>query len=238
MNNNGNNNIPSSKNDDGMLTKVTEDVYKDIKNKYLCKIPDNWNFECKTKKIEFKDIQSLMVQNGISPNIAKKYYGEDSSIITDAHIIFLTMLENNNMIAKPLFMGEMKKQGTNDKRLREGKKRQAIGNAAPDRVAKNFEIASDFCYLCNKDFFPYNVFLHGCDFKESEMTVTTKAKLLPFFGELNVLNPYFDKNIFWGRKGGSCFYQHEDYTYEQLYKYCYECCELGINYYLSNYIEK
>ena len=103
----------------------------------------------------------------------------------------------------------------------EGKKKQAIGNAGPDRVAKNFEIAADYCFLCDKTFFPYNVFLHGCDFRESEITNTTKAKLHPFFGELNILNPYFDKDIFWARKGGSCFFQGNDYTYEQLYNICF-----------------
>ena len=134
-------------------------------------------------------------------------------------------------------MGEMKKQGTNEKRMLEGKKKQSIGNAGPDRVAKNYVIASDFCYLCDKFFFPYNVFLHGCDFKENEITTTTKAKLQPFFGTLNNLNPYFDNDIWWGRKGGSCFFQGDDYTYEQLYNICFQCCEIGILYYISKYQE-
>jgi type II restriction enzyme len=237
MNNKGNNNIPTSKNDDDMLTTATKNVFESIREKYLCLIPDTWNFECGEKKLTFKDIKEKMISEGISPSKAESYYGGKSSIETDAHVIYLTMSVDGKIVRKPIFMGEMKKQGTNDRRLMEGKKRQAIGNAGTDRVAKNFEIASDYCFLCDKEFFPYNVFLHGCDFKESEITVTTKAKLHPFFGALNVLNPYFDKDVFWTRKGGSCFFQGEPYTYESLYKVCFECAEIGVKHYLKKYAE-
>lgn len=237
MNNKGNNNIPSSKTDDELLTDAVKKACKDIREKYLCRIPDTWNIECSAKKIPFKDIKEEMVNEGIAASKADSYYGGNSSIETDAPIIYLVMSFGSRKIRKPIFMGEMKKQGTNDRRIMEGKKKQAIGNAGPDRVAKNFEIASDYCYLCDKEFFPYNVFLHGCDFKEEEITGTTKSKLLPFFGTLNILNPYFDKDIFWARKGGSCFYQGKDYTYEQLYNICYECCEMGVAHYISKYKE-
>ena len=235
MNNKGNNNIPSSKTDDELLTIATKDAYVAIREKYLCRIPDTWNIDCKTKKLTFDVIKTEMINNGFSVSKAEQYYGLNSSIVTDAHIIYLIMNINNNIVHKPIFIGEIKKQGTNGKRLEEGKKRQAQGNAAGDRVAKNFEIASDYCYLCDKEFFPYNVFLHGYDFNETEITNTTKAKLQPFFGKLNVLNPYFDKDIFWTRKGGSCFYQGEDYTHEKIYNICFDCCEKGILYYLSKY---
>ena len=235
MNNKKNNIIPSSKTDDELLTIAAKNACEAIREKYLCGIPDTWNFECGTKKLTFKEIKAEMINEGISVSKADSYYGGNSSIETDAHVIYLIMNVGNRIIRKPIFMGEMKKQGTNDKRLLEGKKKQSIGNAGPDRVAKNFEIASDYCFLCDKEFFPYNVFLHGCDFKATEITVTTKAKLQPFFGSLNTLNPYFDKDIFWARKGGSCFFQGEDYTYDQLYKVCFECCEMGVKHYLSKY---
>lgn len=236
MSNTGNN-IPSSKIDDELLTLVTSNVFADIKDKYICLIPDTWNLECGTKKVTYKDINRLMIENGISVSKSKMYYGENSSIDTDAHIISLTINSDGKTMYKPLFMGEMKKQGTNDKRIKEGKKKQSQGNAAGDRVAKNYAISADFCYLCDKGFFPYNVFMYGCDFREDEITTTTKAKLQPFFGELNKLNPYFDTEIFWARKGGSCFIQGNIYTYEQLYNICYKCCELGIKYYISKYQE-
>lgn len=237
MNPSGNNNIPSSLSDDNLLTMVTENVCKDIRDRYLCSIPSTWDIECGTKKITYNDIREKYVEEGISPKKANEYYGLDSSIETDAHIIYLTMCLNGATIKRPLFLGEMKKQGTNDKRIEEGKKKQAIGNAAPDRVWKNFEIAAEYCYLSDKDFFPYNVFLHGCDFKEEDITMTTLAKLKPLFGKLNNFNPYFDKDIFWGLKGGCCYYQNLDYTDKQLYEYCYKCCEEGLKHYQKKYMD-
>lgn len=227
--------IPSSKHDDDLLTTVTVDVCNAINNSYIFRIPDTWNFECGPKRLTFKDIKRKMINEGISPKKAERYYGVDSSIITDSHIIYLTMKVDGKTIRKPLFLGEIKKQGTNDVRVAEGKKKQAIGNAAPDRISKNFLISSDFCYLSDKELFPYTVFLHGCDFNDVWLTNTMLAKIQPFFGELNKLNPFFDKDVFWNRRGGSCFFQGDNYTYEQLYKICYECCEVGVKHFLKKY---
>jgi type II restriction enzyme len=229
------NNIPSMSTDDELLSMAVQNVCNDIKDKYICSLPSTWYIECGIKKITYSEIKSMLIEQGISVEKANNYYGQESSIITDSYIIWLIMNDNGKQIKKPLFIGEMKKQGTNDKRVLEGKKRQAIGNAGPDRVAKNFFIASEYCYLLDKDVFPYNVFLHGCDFNENEITKTTKSKLEPFFGNLNILNPFFDKDIPWSRKGGSCFYQGTDYTHEELYNYSYKCCEITINYYLKKY---
>lgn len=228
--------ITSSKKDDELLTKVSQDVALALKKEYICKIPNTWNIQCGEKNISFNDLKSLMIdREGISRHKAEMYYGLDSNIITDASIIYLTIKENGNILYRPLFLGEMKKQGTNDRRMMEGMKKQAIGNAAGDRMCKNFMIAADLCHLANKDFFPYTLFLHGCDFKEEELTKTTLAKFQPFFGELNKLYPFFDKDITWAPKGGSCFYQGNEYTYEQLYNICYECCKCGIEHFLKKY---
>lgn len=230
------NNIISSKYDDDLLTEVTKSVSEHIRNEYICQLPDTWDIECGSKKIVFSDIIDRFILNGIPKYKAEEYYGGPSSIETDSHVIYLTINFSTYVLKYPLFMGEMKKQGTNDKRIAEGKGKQAIGNAAGDRVSKNYCIASDYCYACDKKFFPYNVFMHGCDFDEDTMTSTMKAKLQPFFGELNKLNPFFDQDMIIAlskKSGGSCFYQKEEYTYEKLFKICYECCKIGIEYYLS-----
>lgn len=229
--------ITSSKNDDDLLTTVSENICRDLKDKYLSSLPETWNIECGNRKLNFDDIKTALVDSGLSENKASKYYGLASGIETDSHIIYLTIKKGYRIIKKPLFMGEMKKQGTNDRRLAEGKSKQAIGNAAGDRVAKNFLISSDYCYICDREFFPYNVYLHGCDFND-DMTNTMKAKLTPLFGTLNRTNPWFDKDMLIytaGHKGGSCFYQNNDFTYKQLYDLCYECCRIGIEHYLEKY---
>lgn len=237
MNKLGNNNIPSPKTigDDALLSTVTEDVFEAIKNRYICTLPDTWSFDLGSKKIHFEDIRKEMIRNGILSEEIDKIYGENSSIETDGNIIYLVIYNNGEILKKPLFLGEMKKQGTNDKRISEGKGKQAQGNAAGDRVAKNYTIAADYCYMADKNFFPYNVFLHGCDFSEHEITKTTRAKLAPFFGTLNSFNPWFNTHLWWKRSGGTCLFQGTNWTYEQLYDICYRCCEEGIKHYLKKY---
>ena len=230
--------ITSSKKDDDLLTLVSEDVCKGISNKYLCNLPDEWNIECGEKSIQYKDIRKLAIKNGLSRNKIEEYYSGNNRIDTDAHIIYLTIKSGENIIKKPIYIGEIKKQGTNDRRFEEGKDKQAIGNAACDRIPKNYLIAGDFCYLCDKELFPYTVYLHGCDFSDDYITSTTKSKLHPFFGELNKLNPFFNKDFLLymnSKRGGSCFYQKDNFTYEQLYNICFECCEMCLKYYIDKY---
>jgi len=63
----------------------------------------------------------------------------------------------------PILTSEAKKQGTNDKLLLEGKKKQAQGNAI-ERAYKNIE---EFrCLYHNHDWFSYFIFCEGCDFEE------------------------------------------------------------------------
>ena len=229
-------NIPSSIDEDNLLTKVSDDVFQDIKTKLIFKIPSNWDFELGTKSITFENIRNVARRKGLSSNTINKYYSQDCRIDCDCHIIYLTIKNNDFDVVKyPLFIGEMKKQGTNDKRLEEGLTKQGIGNAGVDRIAKNFLIASSFCFYCDDYFFPYNVFIHGCAFLEKEITKTLKSKIEPLFGELNVCNPFFDKDIPWERKGGCCYYQGDMFSYEQLYDFCFKCCEMGINYYINKF---
>ena len=51
----------------------------------------------------------------------------------DGGVIYLTDRDNNMY---PILIGEVKKQGTNDKREEEGKGKQAQGNAV-ERLGKN-----------------------------------------------------------------------------------------------------
>ena len=230
--------IPRGRDDERCLNAATEQVGKDIKNKFIFKIPSNWDIVCGDRKLLFKNIKEVLIEKGMPPILAEDYYGGQNGIETDGHIIYLVINQDGKIIKKPLYMGEMKKQGTNGNRLKDGKGKQAQGNAAGDRMAKNYNIASDYCYLCDNEFFPYNVYMHGYDFTDNEITTTTKSKLQPFFGKLNNLNPWFDKNamaLMSSKKGGSCFYQGNDFTFEQLYDYCYKCCEIGINHYLKKY---
>lgn len=227
-------NIASSRKYELILEEATKKVFNDLRNEYLCKIPSNWDFTLDSKKISFKDIRKKMADKGYPISTITKFYGEESSVETDSFIIKVIIKEGDTFIEKPIFIGEDKKQGTNNERIQEGKETQAIGNAI-DRAAKNFIIVSDYCYLCDEDFFPYTIFAHGCDFGEN-ITKTVKSKLSPYIGELNILNPFFDKSFKNSRKGGSCFYQENDFNFDQIYNICYETCVIGINFFLKKFV--
>lgn len=223
--------IPSSKKDDGMLSKVVLDVYDYLQDNYFRLLPDNCDFHLSSNCISYQMIRSAMTSNGIPHNVAEMYYGLESSIVPDSPIIYLSFFDGHTRKLNPLFIGEIKKQGTNDRRLSEGKKKQAIGNAAPDRVAKNYTIAADYCRHANGGFFPYTVFLYGCDFSDDGITNTTKSKLLPFFGSFNTVNPFFDENVKWALKGGSCFYQGERFVERELFDIILSVCREGLRYF-------
>lgn len=219
----------SSKHDEDLLTMAVKGAVESLRNKYLLSLPEGAYINLGTRLISFEAIREKSILNGYL-DFGYKYYRQDCHIEADAPIVYLEMPIVKNTIEVPLFIGEIKKQGTNDIRMNDGFKKQAIGNACGDRVAKNFIIASDFCSLCSKELFPYTVFLHGCDFGD-EITKTTLSKVEPLFGLLNQINPFFDTKACGNLKGGSCFYQEEDFTYNQLQDIIYKICEIGIKHY-------
>ena len=69
---------------------------------------------------------------------------------------------------------EAKKQGTNDVRLLEGKKKQGAGNAI-ERAHKN--INEMRAWMCDEVYFPYVMFCTGCDFSK-DCTITDRLTAL------------------------------------------------------------
>jgi type II restriction enzyme len=64
----------------------------------------------------------------------------------------------------PILISEAKKQGTNDKLIEEGKKKQSKGNAIERAVKNHSELK---LFFKPYDFYPYVIFASGCDFEES-----------------------------------------------------------------------
>lgn len=83
------------------------------------------------------------------------------SIRPDAGIIMWTYMGTQY----PLYIGEDKVQGTNDKLFAAGKPRQATGNAI-ERYFKNVRAEEMLC--AHVPYFPSVVFASGCDFHNSE----------------------------------------------------------------------
>ena len=99
----------------------------------------------------------------IAENIGKlnwKPCSKNPYILPDGGIVYAEIFGKQY----PILISEAKKQGTNDKRLEEGKKKQGKGNAI-ERAVKNQSEISLYCRPY--DYYPYVVFASGCDFEAS-----------------------------------------------------------------------
>ena len=99
----------------------------------------------------------------IAENIGKPHWKPCSKspyILPDGGIVYAEISGKEY----PILISEAKKQGTNDKLLEEGKKKQAKGNAI-ERAVKNHSEISLYCRPY--DYYPYVVFASGCDFEET-----------------------------------------------------------------------
>ena len=104
--------------------------------------------------------------SGIQPNICNK----DFSMKPDGGILIAII----NGHKYPILIIEDKVQGTNDIRYKEGKIKQALGNAI-ERGGKNIRGAE--MIFSKYNFFPYVLFASGCDFHHSE-TISKRIEMM------------------------------------------------------------
>lgn len=140
-----------------------------------------------------------------------------------------------------ILVSEQKRQGTNDKRLSEGKKEQGKGNAA-ERLGKNVD-AFDILFG-NEEVYPFIVFLQGCDFYDNESTIGDRIRTIAKFQQFNVVNIYWKqiaKKLF---VGGSFFMRGHsmkelpgtsDWTFKEMSEPMLTIAETSLNYYLEKY---
>jgi type II restriction enzyme len=125
----------------------------------------------------------------------------------------------------PVLISEMKKQGTNDEREKEGKKKQAVGNAI-ERYGKNLMA---FHTLYNKeDILPVIAFCHGCDFL-SEIVL---AKLYTLNG-FHECNKVYDQPTKERIKPSTILYQLDNWTGEQMLLPMLQIASGAIEYYIN-----
>jgi hypothetical protein len=77
----------------------------------------------------------------------------------------------------PIFFGEVKNQGTNHIRIKEGLPRQSMGNGI-ERIYKNIV---EIQHIMKKySFMPYVIFVQGSDFHEGSSIIDRLSMLAPF----------------------------------------------------------
>ena len=129
---------------EGNLAEQVQELIKDLRVLY----PD----------IEFIHRKTLR-KSEISPEPDYTPHSKGSGVKPDGGILFAKI----NGRLYPILVSEAKKQGTNDVRMAEGKKKQGKGNA----IERAFKNCSEFqIFFEEYTYFPYVIFAYGCDFED------------------------------------------------------------------------
>lgn len=166
------------------------------------------------------------------------YTTSDKSYITpDGGFLWVRINGKKHFI----LISEQKRQGTNDKRLLEGKDKQSQGNAT-ERLGKNVKAIDTL--FCDEEIIPFIVFLQGCDFNDIESTIGDRVRTIANFQQMNTLNIYWKqlkKKLF---VGGSYFMRGHsmnevpgtsDWTFEEMSVPMFTIAETALNYYVEKY---
>lgn len=139
--------------------------------------------------------------------------------------------EQNEVSRKPLVIAEIKRQGTNDEREREGKNKQATGNAI-ERLGKN--LTGIKAMMQHEDIVPFVCFGWGCDFAPESLTVLSKVSMLNEFYPLNrmyIFKRDGDSNLN-SFSPVSMYFREEIWTVNEMYEVMKEIAESSFRYYM------
>jgi type II restriction enzyme len=218
-----------SKNQEKVMIESVNMVLEYLKNKYpMYKF--GWQ-----KKLQLKTIYSVLRNNyKLSEDDLYLEPVKDSTFITpDGGFIWVEI----NKVKYFILIGEEKHQGTNDKRLAEGKKKQALGNAV-ERLGKNYN-GLDLLFI-KEDILPFVTFLQGCDFHKSE---TISDRVIMIFKGMKKNNINLFKDI--ASRAGSYFirghkwnegsYGDSDWNKTEMVEILKIVAEQSLNYYIKKY---
>lgn len=131
----------------------------------------------------------------------------------------------------PILISEVKNQGTNDLRAKEGLRRQAQGNAI-ERLGKNligFRTA-----LLRESIFPFVCFGYGCDFEKTS-PILDRVSTMAMFGELNKTYLHNEEDGRFNR--GSFYFRAEKWAADEMFDIMKDIAERSVLYYFSKYRE-
>ena len=136
----------------------------------------------------------------------------------------------NNGASYPILIAEKKNQGTNDLRAKEGKHKQAKGNAI-ERLGKN--VIGFRTALLKESIFPFVCFGDGCDFAD-DSSILDRVVTIAMFGHLNRehLHNQGPQGVF---NRGSFYFRVKEWTDREMLDICLSIAEKGVFYYYSKY---
>ncbi len=153
-----------------------------------------------------------------------------SSLKPDGGVLFLI---DNSGKRFPVLISEVKNQGTNERRKREGLKKQAKGNAI-ERLGKN--VIGLKAALLPESIFPFVCFGYGCDFAE-DSSILDRVSTIAMYGHLNRTNLFAS-----GPNGefqrGSFYFREAMWSEPEMTEIMYDIAARSIQYYFSKYSER
>ena len=220
-----------SKIDDKDVYKSMEMVTRYIKSKqdFSSYFATDYELEF-ASEIEIKYMIEFIKRKNIRHEFC--YYCIDRKIVPDGGILYLVNKKTNQKF--PLVIAEIKRQGTNNEREKEGKPKQATGNAI-ERLGKN--LTGIKAMMNHEKITPFICFGWGCDFAEDKKeTLTVRSKII-------VMNEFYNLNqIYVFKRDGnananyfspvSMFFREEKWSIQEMFEKMKEIAETSIRYYL------
>lgn len=164
-------------------------------------------------------------------NVDFHHHFDNTSIKPDGGLLCLERREEDGL-KFPVLISEVKNQGTNDQRRKEGLPRQARGNAI-ERLGKN--VIGLRTALMRESIFPFVCFGYGCDFEESS-SILDRVTTISMFGKLN--KTYLHNE---GTNGqfnrGSFYFRPDRWRVEEMLAVMKDIAERSVLYYFSKYGE-
>lgn len=173
-----------------------------------------------TSRMALVDIISVLSKQ--YPEYAREFteVRPTSFIKPDGGFVFAT---NGQGERRLILIGEVKRQGTNDKRALEGLPKQAQGNAI-ERLGKN--LIGIRAIFKNEGVLPFVCFGSGIDFHD-ESSIVDRVKTMNEFFPLNKM--FVEKN-FLPFEPVSMYFRHKDWSSDEMSDLMLKIAEQAINY--------
>ena len=168
--------------------------------------------------------------NRTFPDVYFHYHFDTSSIRPDGGILYIKG-KPGDALRYPILISEVKNQGTNDLRVREGLPRQSRGNAI-ERLGKN--LIGLRSALIRESIFPFVCFGYGCDFAK-DSSILDRVSTMAMFGRLNKTYLYNEENGRFNR--GSFYFREDEWSVDEMFTIMLDIAERSILYYFSKYRE-
>ena len=158
------------------------------------------------------------------------YHFDTSSIRPDGGILYIQGKPGDNL-TYPILIAEVKNQGTNEIRVKEGLPKQAKGNAI-ERLGKN--LIGLRTALIRESIFPFVCFGYGCDF-EADSSILDRVSTMAMFGKLNTIHLHNKEGGKFNR--GSFYFRPDRWSVDEMVAIMKDIAERSVLYYFSKYHE-